>query len=357
MNSVYIIAEAGVNHNGDMELAKRLIDVAKEAGADAVKFQSFRAVHLASNKAPKADYQEKTTSKAESQLDMLKKLELSLEDHYTLIAHCEKQGIAFLSTPFELESLKLLTTDFDLPLIKVPSGEITNAPFLLAIARTQKPVILSTGMSTLKEVEDALAVLSFGFLNPQETPSLEKVRACFESSAAKKIIQDKVTVLHCTTEYPTPYEDVNLRAMDQIRDTFGVKVGLSDHTEGIAMAVAAAARGAEVLEKHFTLDKSMEGPDHKASLDPSELMALVKSVRQVEKALGQGIKAPASSEEKNIAIVRKSLVAAMPIKKGEAFTEENLTCKRPGTGVSPMQYWDYLGRVAENDYEVDEVIS
>lgn len=356
MSKVYIIAEAGVNHNGSIEIAERLIDVAKNAGADAVKFQTFKATNLSSQRAPKASYQVKMTGHNESQLEMLQKLELSLEAHLHLESYCRNREIQFLSTPFDVDSLILLTTNFDLPYLKIPSGEITNAPFLLQVAATRKSVILSTGMSTLADVEAALSVFAFGYLENGRPRCADEFSKAFCVPEALSELREKITLLHCTTEYPTPYEDVNLRAMDTLYEKFGLRVGLSDHTEGFAVAVAAVARGASVIEKHFTLDKSLPGPDHQASLSPDELKALVVSVRQVESALGSYEKKPASSEIKNIEIVRKSLVAAKDIKKGEFFTELNLTCKRPGTGISPMKYWDMIGSKAERDYCKDEVV-
>lgn len=354
MAKTYIIAEAGVNHNGSLELAKQLVDIAVEARADAVKFQSFKAINIVSLNTPKAEYQIKTTPLKESQLEMLKKLELSEDDHYELIAYCKKTGIEFLSTPFDLESLDLLVKRFDLSHIKIPSGEINNAPFLLQIARTGKPVILSTGMSTLGEVETALGVLAFGYLGVNKPPCVEVFNDSYCSSAGQKKLREKVRLLHCTTEYPAAFGEVNLNAMDTMRNAFNLPVGLSDHTPGIAVAIGAVARGATIVEKHFTLNRNLPGPDHKASLEPGELKEMVCSIRQIEEALGYSCKIPAASESKNKLIVRKSLVATRIIMKGEKFTEENLTAKRPGTGLSPIYYWDWLGKIAERDYEQDE---
>ncbi|AMV71854.1 N-acetylneuraminate synthase [Desulfuromonas carbonis] len=351
----YIIAEAGVNHNGSLEMAKKLVEVAADAGADAVKFQTFKANKLVSSLAPKAEYQTRTTGSDESQFEMIRKLELDDHAHEALIAHCKICNIEFLSTPFDLESVDLLAGRFDLPCIKIPSGEITNAPLLLKIARTGKPVILSTGMSTLGEVEDALGVLAFGFLS-KSGPSIAAFRAAYCSAQGQALLLDKVTLLHCTTEYPAPLEDVNLQVMDTLKSAFGLPVGYSDHTEGIAVPIAAVDRGAVVIEKHFTLDRSLPGPDHKASLEPAELRQMVRSIRDVEQALGTGTKHPTPSELKNMAVARKSLVAACTIRSGEPFTAENLAVKRPGNGLSPMHQWELLGRKAGKDFAVDEAI-
>lgn len=332
MAKTFIIAEAGVNHNGSLDLAKRLIEVAVDAGADAVKFQTFRADKLVSKSAQKAEYQKQTTSSGESQYEMIKKLELDEEAHRALISYCNEKGIMFLSTPFDHDSIELLN-NFGMPIFKIPSGEITNLPYLRHIGRLGKEVILSTGMADLGEVEDALDVL-------------------LEAGTPK----DKVTVLHATTEYPCPIDEVNLRAMLTIRNAFGVKVGYSDHTQGVEVPIAAVAMGAGVIEKHFTLDRTMEGPDHKASLEPEELKAMVRSIRHITQALGDGIKRPSKSEVKNIAIARKSIVAARPIKIGETFSEDNITIKRPGNGINPMRWDELMGQVAQRNYEVDDLI-
>lgn len=326
---IYIIAEAGVNHNGSFELACRLVDAAKEAGVDCIKFQTFKSENLVSRSAPKADYQKKTTGDS-SQQDMLKKLELSYEEFLLLKDYCDSRQICFLSTPFDFESIDFLDS-IDMPFWKVPSGEITNLPYLLAIAKTGKPVVMSTGMCGMEEIQAAVKAL-------QENGTPE------------------ITLLHCNTEYPTPFEDVNLRAMLTMRDAFGLKVGYSDHTRGIEVPVAAAALGAQVIEKHFTLDRTMEGPDHKASLEPDELKAMVSSIRHIESALGTGEKTPSPSELKNRPIARKSIVARTPIRAGEAFTEENITVKRPGSGISPMKWFEVLGAKAPRDFAVDEMI-
>jgi len=328
-----IIAEAGVNHNGDMSLAKELIAAAAAAGADLVKFQTFIAANIISRSAPKAEYQKGATDPQESQQEMVRKLELTRENHLELIAECQKQGIGFFSTAFDQDSIDLLEELGGSDIVKVPSGELTNLPYLRYLTRREKRVLLSTGMADLGEIEAAINVVE-----QAGTP------------------RDKITVLHCTTEYPTPMEDVNLRAMVNIGKAFGVSVGYSDHTPGIEIPIAAVALGATVIEKHFTLDRNLPGPDHRASLEPNELKAMVQGIRNIEKALGDGIKRPSPSELKNKPIARKSLVAARPIKAGEAFTEDNLMAKRPGTGISPMQWDDVIGRTAPRDFREDELI-
>jgi len=355
--SVHIIGEAGVNHNGSIDMAKQLIDVAAKAGADAVKFQTFKAEQVISKHAPKAGYQKKTTAETESQLEMVKKLELDEDAHRILIEHCQSRDIEFLSTPFDFESIDLLAHKLNLPRLKIPSGEITNGPYLLHIARTGKPVILSTGMSTLGEIETALGVLAFGYLSKNDRSSLENFHNAYCSEAGRKFIEEKVILLHCTTEYPAPFAEVNLRAMNTMRAAFGLPVGLSDHTPGIAVPIAAVALGATVIEKHFTLDKNLPGPDHKASLEPDELKSMVEAIRQAETALGNGLKMPMPSELKNRDIARKSLVAAKPISNGEVFSQKNLVMKRPGTGISPMYYWDLLEKKSDKDYSEDELIT
>jgi len=354
--STFIIAEAGVNHNGDISLAKQLIDIAADAGADAVKFQTFQADQVVSRHAPKAEYQTQTTGKMESQLEMVRKLELSTSDHEVLISHAQFRGVQFLSTPFDVPSLHLLTRDFGLKTIKIPSGEITNAPFLLEIARSAENIILSTGMSTLAEVEAALGVLAFGFKTDKAIPQRGDFEQAFASDQGQQELRDRVTLLHCTTEYPAPFAEVNLRAMDTLAAAFGLPVGYSDHTPGIHVSLAAVARGARIIEKHFTSDRSLPGPDHQASLEPQELNQLVQQIREIEQALGDGIKRPTASEWKNREVARKSLVAAKAIGAGEVFTEENLTCKRPGTGVSPFSYWQTIEQVATRSYDIDETL-
>ncbi len=328
--SVFIIAEIGVNHNGDLLLAKKMILEAKKAGVDAVKFQSFKADKLVAKDAKKADYQVKNTGKQESQYDMIKKLELSEEDHIYLKKICDDEGIMFLSSPFDEESAKLLLS-LGIDTVKIPSGEITNLPYLENIGSLYKNIILSTGMSNLDEVKEAIKVLN-------------------------KNNDKNITVLHCNTEYPTPMEDVNLLAIKTMEKELNLPIGYSDHTDGIEISIGAVTLGATVIEKHFTLDKTLEGPDHKASLEPKELKMLVDGIRNIEKALGNGIKVPSSSEKKNISIARKSIVAKTNIKKGDAFTEENLTIKRPGDGISPMKWYDVLGQRAKKDFVADERI-
>lgn len=352
----YIIAEAGVNHNGSLDMAKKLIEVAAQAGADAVKFQTFKADKLVSRAAPKAEYQTRTTGAGESQHAMIRRLELDERAHETLVEHCKACGIEFLSTPFDLESVELLANRFALPCIKIPSGEITNAPLLLKIAQTGKRVILSTGMSTLGEIEDALGVLGFGYLGCSN-PSINAFRAAYCSADGQSALQKKVILLHCTTEYPAPLEDVNLRAMDTLKSAFNLPVGYSDHTAGTAVPIAAVARGALVIEKHFTLDRTLPGPDHKASLEPMELKQMVAAIRNIELALGSDRKYPTSSELKNITVARKSLVAATPITAGDRFTDTNITIKRPGRGLSPFKYWELIGCTASRDFAVDEEIN
>jgi N,N'-diacetyllegionaminate synthase len=327
-----IIAEAGVNHNGSIESAKKLIDVAKETGADYVKFQTFKAERLVTQSADKAKYQKNITDKNESQFDMIKKLELDRAAHEELIEYCKSKDIRFLSTAFDHDSIDMLT-ELDIPLFKIPSGEITNLPYLRHIGRMGKPIIMSTGMSTLEEVCSALNILM--------------------EAGAKK---DKITILHCNTEYPTPMEDVNLKAMLTIGDELGINIGYSDHTLGIEVPIAAVALGATVIEKHFTLDRNLPGPDHAASLEPDELKAMVTTIRNIEKAMGDGVKKPSPSETKNKPIARKSIVAKKIIKKGEFFSEDNLAVKRPGIGISPMEWDNVMGKPASRDYEMDELI-
>lgn len=352
----YIIAEAGVNHDGSLEKALALIDVAHKAGADAVKFQTFSADRLATKAAPKAAYQIGATGKEESQLAMLRRLELSHDDHRVLIAHCQRLGIAFLSTPFDVESLRFLADELHVPRIKLGSGEVTNAPLLLAAAQTDLPVILSTGMTTLDEVEAALGVLAFGYLRSGGVPGAPAFAAAYAQARASGLLADKVVLLHCTTEYPAPYEDVNLNAMATMREAFGVPVGYSDHTPGIAVSIAAAAKGATVIEKHFTLDRHAPGPDHAASIEPAELADMVAGIRQVELAQGDGIKRIGDSERGNLAVARKSIVAARAIKAGDTLSAENLTIKRAGLGISPIRWWDVVGKPAGRAYAPDEAI-
>lgn len=333
MSRTIIIAEAGVNHNGQMDMAKALIDAAVDAGVDYVKFQTFKAEKLASKHAEKANYQVENTGTSGSQLEMLKQLELKAEAHDMLMAYCALKQISFLSTPFDLESIDLLRK-LGIRLGKIPSGEVTNLPYLRKMAESFDEVILSTGMSTMEEIGAALQVLTGAGLSPE-----------------------RITVLHCNTQYPTPFEDVNLRAMQAIRDRFQVKVGYSDHTLGIEVPIAAVALGANVIEKHFTLDKELPGPDHKASLDPQELKAMVRAIRHIESALGSDKKGVSPSEAGNKDIARKSIVAARPIKAGEPFTSDNLTVKRPGSGISPMRWDEVIGKLATKDFDEDDLIA
>lgn len=353
--SVFFIAEAGVNHNGDRDMAFRLVDAAVDAGADAVKFQTFNAVALASESAPKAAYQNETTDAAETQLSMLKRLELPHDLHFELKAYCEGKGIAFLSSPFDPESIRFLAHDLQLQLLKVPSGEITNGPYLLDVARTGCDIIMSTGMSTLDDVRTALGVLAFGLTGGID-PTASAFETAFSSDAGQAALKSKVSLLQCTSAYPTPAHDVNLMAMVTLRDTFGLKTGFSDHTEGTACSIAATALGAAIVEKHFTLDKALPGPDHKASLDPEELAALVAGIRTAEAALGDGVKSPRASEIETAAVARKSLTALCDVAAGEMLSSGMLGAMRPGTGVSPMEYWDYLDTAAPRTLKKGDLI-
>ncbi|MDD4566012.1 MAG: N-acetylneuraminate synthase [Eubacteriales bacterium] len=330
MSKTFIIAEVGVNHNGDMETAKQLISRAKQAGADAVKFQTFIADNLVSKFALKADYQVKNTDAAESSKSMLRKLEISYDGFRQLKKVCDQEQICFLSTPFDMESVEFLA-EIGMRYWKIPSGEITNLPYLIKIANTHMPVIMSTGMCTIDEIGTAIAVL-------------------------KEHGTGEVSLLHCTTEYPAPYEDVNLVAMKTLRDKFRLQVGYSDHTKGIEVAIAAVALGATMIEKHLTLDKNMTGPDHKASLEPAELAEMVSAIRNIEAAIGDGVKRPMPAELKNMAVARKSIIAKTPISAGDVFTESNITVKRPGNGISPMKWFEVLGKTAGRDFQEDELI-
>lgn len=352
----YIIAEAGVNHNGDINLAKKLIDIAKQANVDAVKFQTFKTNLIVSKHAPKAKYQIENTGDSESQFDMIKKLELSFEQFKELKRYCDSCGIEFLSTPFDNESADFLIEELGMETVKIPSGEITNGPFLLHLAKKSKKYIISTGMASIGEIEEMLEVMAFGLLNLQQPPSKEAFKSAYSSLKGQELLKKHVVLLHCTTEYPAPMNDLNLLAMNSIKTTFNLSVGYSDHSKGIAIPLAATALGATVIEKHITYDKDAIGPDHKASLSPEELKDMVKGIRDVELALGSSTKFPSPSEIKNIFIARKSIVARNIIKKGEFYNEENLSFKRPGTGLSPMNYWDLLGLSSGADYDQDEEI-
>ncbi|WP_067843867.1 N-acetylneuraminate synthase [Amphibacillus sediminis] len=327
--SVFVIAEAGVNHNGSLETAKKLVDAAFDAGADSIKFQTFIAKNLAAKEAKKASYQENKAID-ETQLEMLSKLELTFDEFTDLKSYCDNKGIIFLSTGFDKESLDFLH-DLDIPIWKIPSGEITNFPYLVQIAKYNKPTILSTGMATIKEIEEAIKVL-------------------------KESLTNKLTILHCTTEYPTPFDEVNLLAMKELKERFNFDVGYSDHTVGIEVPTAAVALGATVIEKHFTLDRAMEGPDHRASLEPAELKEMVRSIRNIERALGTGVKKPTSSELKNRDVARKSIVAKRDISVGEVFSKENITVKRPGNGLSPMKWNEVIGKESKRYFKEDELI-
>ena len=354
--SVHFIAEAGVNHNGNKDMAYQLIDAAVAAGADAVKFQTFSATALASENAPKAAYQNETTDAAESQLDMLRRLELPLDWHFELRDYCISNGIEFLSTPFDSSSLRFLVDNLKLTTIKVPSGELTNGPFLHEIAASGSKIILSTGMSTLEEVRRALSVLAHGLIDATEAPSVDAFEAAMASDAGQLALKENVTILHCTSAYPTPLADANVRAMTTMRETFNLNVGFSDHTEGQTASLTATALGATVIEKHFTMDRSLPGPDHKASLTPEELTALIQGVRGIESALGDGVKTPRPSEMETISVARKSLIALYPIVKGAQLTAENVGAKRPGNGKSPMLFWDILDETASNNFDEGEQI-
>ncbi len=348
----FIIAEAGVNHNGDLGLALELVDVAASTGADAVKFQSFKAQSLATATAPKAEYQ---ASEQGSQLEMLKRLELDDDAYRQLAARAHTLGIQFLSTPFDLESLRFLTEELSLKTIKIPSGEITNGPLLLAAARSAERIILSTGMSTLDEVGTALAVLRFGMTHADTSmPDKNDLLSISETNPLSIEYAERVTLLHCTTAYPTPPEDANLHAMQALREAFGTRVGYSDHTLGNHVAVAAVALGASVIEKHFTIDRDLPGPDHKASCDPDELHELVRVIHATTQSLGTPIKQITASEASNLNVARKSLVAKHPIRQGECFSVDNVDAKRPGGGISPIDYWNILGNTAKRNYGLDD---
>ena len=356
MTETFLIAEIGVNHDGELQKALELIDIASEAGANAVKFQTFNSESLSTKYAKKASYQEKDSKKSESQLDMLKKLELSRDDYDVIKERCLEKNIQFMSTAFDSESLKFLVENIKVKTLKVPSGEITNGPFLLEHARTGLDIILSSGMSNLKEVETALAYICFGYLNPKKEVNPQDVNKCYRSKEGKNILKDKVVILHCTSQYPAPLEDINLNALKTLKSEFGIRIGYSDHSLGYLVASSAISLGADVIEKHITLDKNLPGPDHSASLDPVEFKEFVKVIKETEVFLGDGIKRITSSEEETKNVARKSIVANQLIKKGEIFTDENLTIKRPGIGISPMQVWDLYGKESPKDFTKDEII-
>jgi len=353
---VFIIAEAGVNHNGSVEMARKLVDAAAVAGADAVKFQTFSARKLVSRLAAKAEYQVTNTGNNESQLQMLEKLELDANEHRQLARHCSDCGIEFMSTAFDEESLDFLIGDIGISRVKIPSGEITNAPYLLHAARFGKPMLLSTGMSTPDEIATALGIIAFGYSDTGERPSLAAFARAAQTGEGREKLRTRVTLLHCTTEYPTPFNHVNLRAMGALASLFGLPAGYSDHTQGITVPVAAAALGAVAIEKHLTLDRALPGPDHLASLEPGEFRAMVRSVREVEAALGSSEKTPTEAELVNRIAARRSLVATRHIDKGEAFSPANIAAKRPGNGLSPLRYWELLGKAAGRDYDEDEML-
>lgn len=358
--SCYIIAEIGVNHNGDVGLAKKLIIASKDAGADAVKFQTFKSELLVTESAKKADYQLNTTSSKESQLTMLKRLELSEEQHFELYDFCQKQGIEFLSTPFDFESLKFLTQQLKLKTLKLSSGDLTNLPMLFACAKSGRKLIISTGMATIDEIEIGLAVLSLGYILPElllnNFDVIAKAKEVFKSSEGQEVLRSNVTLLHCTTSYPTRFSDINLNVLDTYIKMFKLDVGYSDHSLGTLVSIAAVAKGAKIIEKHITLDKSLPGPDHLASIEPKEFKELVEGIREVELILGQSIKVPLNVEKKNMSVARKSLVAGQNIRKGDVFSEENIAIKRPGNGMSPYHYWSILGEKSEHDFSAGELI-
>lgn len=357
MEKTLIIAEAGVNHNGIEKLAFDLVDVAHQAGVDVIKFQTFKAQSLVTENAELADYQKDNLDSRVTQLSMLKKLELPYDSFRKLVTYCKDKNIHFLSTAFDSESLHFLVNDLELTMLKIPSGEITNAPFLLEHAKTGCDLILSTGMCSLSEVEKALGVLAFGFLNNDSVePSIDKFQEAYCSIDGQKKLKEKVKILHCTTEYPAPLNEINIRAMQTLNHAFSLPVGYSDHSEGIVVPIAAVAREAVIIEKHFTLDKNMEGPDHKASIEPDELRAMVSAIRTVEVALGSKIKYPTASEAKNKVVARKSLVAARYIEIGAKITNSDVVAKRPGGGMSPYLYWSVIGKKASKKYVPGEQI-
>jgi N-acetylneuraminate synthase len=351
----FIIAEAGVNHNGNPDIAFQMVDAAAEAGVDAIKFQTFRAKSLVTETAPKAAYQVKCADLEESQLEMLSRLELNQSTYHELKRYSEQVGLQFLSTAFDSESLAFLTDELGLEVLKIPSGELTNGPFLLEFARTGRQLILSTGMATLEEVRRALSVLAFGFIQ-STNPTQDAFCEAFETHEGQKALKERIVLLHCTTQYPASLDSINIRAMITLRDTFGLRVGYSDHSEGVQVPCIAAALGAVIIEKHFTLDRNSPGPDHGASLEPDELKKMVDTIRSTEIILGDGEKIPLGLELKNRDVARKSLVAAKDIAKGERFSHENIAVKRPGNGRSPMDYWSLIGSRSEKAYLADEVI-
>ncbi|MER2076738.1 N-acetylneuraminate synthase [Psychrobacillus psychrotolerans] len=355
-NQTYIIAEAGVNHNGSLEMAKQLVDVAKQAGVDAVKFQTFRAENLVTRSAQQANYQVNNLGEVTSQYEMLKKLELSYKEFVELKLYCDANQIEFLSTPFDIESVDFLLNDIGMSKFKIPSGEVTNSPFIHYIATKEKPMILSTGMATMEDIHDALSYIAYGLAFPKQKVDIDRVGSFYQTVEAKLLLKEYVTVLHCTTEYPAPFETINLNAMNEMKRELHLPIGFSDHSQGIAVPIAAVALGAEVVEKHFTLDHSLPGPDHLASLEASDLKEMVTGIRAIEHSLGTGQKIPTSIELENRQAARKSIVAKEKVAAGEIFTENHLAIKRPGNGMPPTKYWTLIGKVAKKSYEVDELI-
>jgi len=356
-NRVLIIAEAGVNHNGSIDLAKKLVDIAVEAKADIIKFQTFNTDLCISKNVEKASYQKKSTGHEETQYEMVKKLELSYSDYIEIRDYSEQQGIEFMSTAFDLPSLDFLSNELNVSLLKIPSGDVLNGPLLLNAAKTRKKIILSTGMCSLGDIEMALGVLAFGYINDDKIqPTIESFKSSYYSEIGRKFLKENVTLLHCTTEYPAPYNELNLKVMKTLRIAFDLNVGLSDHSEGITVPIGAVAMGAKVIEKHFTIDRKMEGPDHKASLNPTELKKMVKAIREIDESLGETIKVPRNSELKNMIIAKKTLVAARDIKKNTVLQDSDITFKRAGGGIDPIYYWDMIGSKALKDYKIDEII-
>lgn len=355
-NTTYIIAEAGVNHNGSFEMACKLVDIAKAAGADAVKFQTFNTDLLVTKKAPQAAYQSENMGKSISQYEMLKKLELSFQEFHNLSVYCHAQNIEFLSTPFDTKSVDFLVDNIHIKTIKIPSGELTNSPFIHYISTKRLPIILSTGMATIKEIHDALSFIAYGLSFPSKDVQLDCVKSFYKTEASQKILKDYVTVLHCTTSYPTELEDVNLNSMGYLREELMLSIGFSDHSEGILVPIAAVAKGAKVIEKHFTMNKSLPGPDHKASLNPTELADMVTGIRLIEKTLGTLKKEPTNREMKNRDAARKSLFISKDILAGETFSKNHICIKRPGNGMSPLQYWNLLGKQSSKDYKEGDMI-
>ena len=353
--TVFIIAEAGVNHNGDKESMLKLVDAAKEVGASAIKFQTYKTENLVTINASKAQYQKVQTDPKQTQYEMLKHLELSESDHHELLAYCNKKNIEFMSSAFDLDSFHFLVNEIGLERLKIPSGEITNAPLLLAHSQTKLDIILSTGMSTLDEIKEALGVLAFGLTNGKN-PSKKNFKAAYSSNLGKSALKEKVSLLQCTTEYPAPANEINLKSMETLRETFNLKVGLSDHSNNDLVPITAVALGASIIEKHFTLDKNMEGPDHQASMLPDEFKNMVQAINVVETIMGNELKQPTSSELGNRIVARKSLVAARDINNDEKFSSSNLTTKRPGSGISPMEYWTYLNKRSQKAYKADQLI-